>query len=655
MTLEFDSLSLRNFGPYLAVQDLDLRPSERSPVILIHGENTLGKTQLFSALRWCLYGTFLPQQTAAEAGPQVASKFNKKALRAGEAEMAVTLHFTANGEQYTLTRIADSASGAIRVRADLRIGATVIPQGSIGEEIGKLLHPQISEFFMFDGELMQDFYERLSERRERDLIRTSIDQVLGVPALQLASEDVRVLASDSSQRQLRATRGVRDSERLRKEVAALEDRMSSASRDRIALERLIAESLAKLDGVKARVKAVAGLQADAHDQEMYEAQLASAVTGEQRLRADMAGLVSTGWISPLAQKLSELVFQIEAENSRANAKQRTIGEARARVLVLEEQVDGGACPSCGRALPPPGVDTLAQLADARELLGQMEGDGASVDLGRERRIRALVDFETVRRYAEKQAALVEIRALQYHRRQALAEIRDRLKGHSVAGIRALGQEQESLEKAIARARLDLSARGMDLQRQSGELEKARKSLDRLPGAQPRLAVESAFYSYVEELLHATILDFRESTRAEVESAATSMFARLVHDADSYGGLRIGSDYHVDVLDPRGQVRETSEGGRLLVALSLIGALKQSAVRGGPVVLDSPLGRLDLKHRENVLKKWVPTLGTQAVLLVQSGELTVGDARTIFGPLIAHQYRIVRPGSDPEEAIIERVI
>ena len=68
-----------------------------------------------------------------------------------------------------------------------------------------------------------------------------------------------------------------------------------------------------------------------------------------------------------------------------------------------------------------------------------------------------------------------------------------------------------------------------------------------------------------------------------------------------------------------------------LALSLIGALKQAAVRGGPVVLDSPLGRLDLEHRENVLKTWIPALGGQAVLLVQSGELTREAAQSVLGP------------------------
>ncbi len=55
----------------------------------------------------------------------------------------------------------------------------------------------------------------------------------------------------------------------------------------------------------------------------------------------------------------------------------------------------------------------------------------------------------------------------------------------------------------------------------------------------------------------------------------------------------------------------------------------------------------------MLQTWVPELGNQAILLVQSGELTEQQARTIMGNRIGHEYRICRPNDDPEEATIER--
>ena len=57
MTTTIQDLCLKNFGPYRDEHKLDLSVTPNAPVVLIFGENTLGKSQLFSALRWCLYGT----------------------------------------------------------------------------------------------------------------------------------------------------------------------------------------------------------------------------------------------------------------------------------------------------------------------------------------------------------------------------------------------------------------------------------------------------------------------------------------------------------------------------------------------------------------------------------------------------------------------
>lgn len=168
-----------------------------------------------------------------------------------------------------------------------------------------------------------------------------------------------------------------------------------------------------------------------------------------------------------------------------------------------------------------------------------------------------------------------------------------------------------------------------------------------------LAAEAYFFDYVSELVRRTIDRYQERTRREVESTATRMFMKLIRDPEGYEGITIGRDYRLDLVGKRGPAMKTSEGGRQLIALSLIGALKRAAVRGGPVVLDSPLARLDLEHRENVLNSWVPELGSQAILLVQSGELTEEQARTIMGSRIGQAYRIYRPNNDPEEATIER--
>ena len=179
MSLRFLRVTLDDFGPYKGSQSVELSTPDGSPVVLIHGENTLGKTQFFAALRWCLYGTFEPLQSPQQALTELPNRLNRISRREGKSQLGVTIDFVANDEPYRLARTASIEDGRSKVSADLRIGATVVPSSSIDGEIGRLLHPQISEFFLFDAELMKRFYDRLATAGQRALIKSSIEAVLG--------------------------------------------------------------------------------------------------------------------------------------------------------------------------------------------------------------------------------------------------------------------------------------------------------------------------------------------------------------------------------------------------------------------------------------------------------------------------------------------
>lgn len=655
MTLRFESLSLKNFGPYREVNDLSLTTEPDSPVVVIHGENTLGKTSLFRALRWCLYGAPEAGRSAAESARGLADYMNRPARAERETIMQVGMDFSANGQHYHLTRTATFDGGvAPRVTADLRIGADVVQQASIEAEVGRLLHPQISEFFLFDGELLRDFYDRLNSDRERDLLRNSIDSVLGIPALQLASRDVEVMRNDVMTRQTKAMKNRQEAETAKRQLRELKSRQESLEKDRSEIATSLRKAQVSLEDVRERIAAVDDLKADAREMEGLEAQIKGGEAEETALREEMRGLLVRGWLAPASSRLTGALRAVQAKNDAAQLKQADIQAARDRVDLLQKQIKGGNCPRCHQELPPADASTRQDLTVAETELNDLRnaaGDGP--DLNLERRIQSLIDTQTIDSYRDKQSQLNRVVATQYDRSRRLSTIKDRLKDNDAAAIRQLGNEHDRLERAVESYGKRLLRQIDEENKIKAEQNKLAGVLARLGGGQPALAAEAYFFEYASDLVTRTIDRYQERTRAEVESTATAMFMKLIHNPEGYEGITIGRDYRVDLVGKRGPSMKTSEGGRQLIALSLIGALKRAAVRGGPVVLDSPLARLDLQHRENVLNSWVPELGSQAILLVQSGELTEDHARTIMGSRIGQAYRIRRPNNDPEEATIER--
>lgn len=369
--LHFKTLTLENFGPYLGVQHIDLKVSGNSPVIVVYGENTLGKTQLFGALRWCLYGSFESSQVKEAADREVVERLNRLAARSGDNTLRVSLVFTDGQHDYQLTRSATVSGGSAETALDLRVDASVVAAANIAQTIGGLLHPQISDFFLFDAETLKRFYERLNDARERAFIQESIEQVLGVPALQLAQNDVGGLATDALSRQAKTLKAVDEAQKVRARLAALADEDASLEKTRSELFLDLGKAEDELKEVRDRLKTMAGIEADLREQETLEVQARDADREKGALLAEMKTLLANGWITPLAVRLREELRKVEGVNNRAAEGAAELAAAKARVDVLRDQASGGACPTCQQALPLPGREHAQTLAEAEEVWAKM--------------------------------------------------------------------------------------------------------------------------------------------------------------------------------------------------------------------------------------------------------------------------------------------
>ena len=67
--------------------------------------------------------------------------------------------------------------------------------------------------------------------------------------------------------------------------------------------------------------------------------------------------------------------------------------------------------------------------------------------------------------------------------------------------------------------------------------------------------------------------------------------------------------------------DASAGENQVFSFALIAAIARATERGFPIVIDTPLARLDAQHRLNILKYFTEKAGEQVVLLSQDAEVT----------------------------------
>ena len=65
----------------------------------------------------------------------------------------------------------------------------------------------------------------------------------------------------------------------------------------------------------------------------------------------------------------------------------------------------------------------------------------------------------------------------------------------------------------------------------------------------------------------------------------------------------------------------SAGEKQLMVISLLWALAKCSKRKLPVIIDTPLSRLDSNHRETLIKSYFPNASEQTIILSTDSEIT----------------------------------
>ena len=142
-----------------------------------------------------------------------------------------------------------------------------------------------------------------------------------------------------------------------------------------------------------------------------------------------------------------------------------------------------------------------------------------------------------------------------------------------------------------------------------------------------------------DVLIRAIEEYKNQLRERVQESATQLFLAMTTEESEYASLEINQSYGLNIVHTDGR-RELgrSAGAEHVIALALMGALQQNAPLRGPVVMDSPFGRLDPQHTDNVVSA-LPSIADQVVLLIQEGEVSRIQIRELLGSDLSLEYEL----------------
>jgi DNA sulfur modification protein DndD len=648
------SLTLTNFGPYRGEQQISLGGGQ-DPLVLVHGENMSGKTSFLNSVRWLLYGS--AKDRSGRSMP-IRKLLNDDAFAANDlrlsVEAEVRLSMGAVEQTVNLKRQSQAKGGIAVPSADgdfsehlsIDVDGNVVAASEFDDWVNFILPEDISRFFLFDGELLNEYEElvREDETVQATRVKQAIEQILGVPAARNGRTDIAQIHKETRRKYNREAKEHGEAREAAEKLEKLNIEIDRLEEDRAAIGRQSEDAHGDLKGYEAELRRYQDLREDAGRLEEIVREIEGLVASQDDRRIKVQSAAKDLWRDALTPRLRHEIGRLEAEQSEVNEALDEHAQLSRRLNELNASLERATCPTCGQVVPE---ETKARLRTEQDDVNKALADvGPKAD--RERQSELATAISRLRSLAPA-GVISGIRALEgqiqdstvtFHKRERERDkIKDRLRGLDPGAILEYERKQRQTQTRIATLTASIASLDDELATHKAEasrLDRQIKEQD-LPGLRV-LREQARLLEQAEALFDQAIADLISDLRKDVQEAATSIFLQLTTDK-SYKGLQINENYWLTILGPDGrEISVRSAGAEQVVALSLIGALNQLAAQKGPVIMDTPFGRLDRGHRANILR-FVPTLGEQVVLLVHGGEVDRDEDLGEIAKRIDRQYEI----------------
>jgi DNA sulfur modification protein DndD len=364
--MKLRQLTVSNFMPYKEQVSIDFPSDDARNVMIVFGDNMRGKTSLLNALRWGFYGRAVGRHSRPILLPDIV---NRDAALQDDWRIDVFISFDANGHTYELRRSATRRGHVVTptrpedfiVSVHLTRDGSVVTGDQVEPEINQFAPEQVSRFFLFDGELLQEYEELLIEGSEQGRqIKEAIEQVLGVPALIHGRAELGALLRTATKRQSVEMAHIQGLERQAEQTTRLTARLDTFERDLEVLQGKLTKTKAERAGLEDELEGAATVLALKASLDGARASQRIHNETRERKRVERQALLALAWQDLLDARL-------EIKRGFLRTRQEALTEGLKERVRLQSQIDNtrkllktNECPTCGQALGSSRRDDLGR-------------------------------------------------------------------------------------------------------------------------------------------------------------------------------------------------------------------------------------------------------------------------------------------------------
>jgi DNA sulfur modification protein DndD len=643
-----NKIILENYGLYKGIVDFDLTPrvkyNKTRPVILFGGNNGTGKTTLLDAIRLIFYGKSILGNRVSKTDYEyfLRNKIHRsddalhshKFARVGAEFQHVHM---GNVDDYYVER-SWSITSSDKVKEFLIITHNGKAVDNVTDDywrgvMEEIIPERLSQLFFFDGEKIKAIAEDKSSNRA---LAESIKILLGLDIVDRLKADLAIYNS----REVKKISTVDDGrilsnlenaiKRVEQEIVALERNHASIGSDIAGNENEIKKLEQRLDSegavfschrsTKKQEKEALAVQINEVEKHIVEEcettfpfALCPSIVSEfkKRIKIEQKAKQKAYSMHELDSVHQKLIDAFTQNNQKYDGVAKIIDNiflSQKRETVLPENMKI--------------IHDLSNTEEQQLFQWLNDATDRSMPKIKEHGIK-LNELTAQLHKVVKNLAKSPGEAL-------LKPIFEELNAYN----KELGiclQERKQVEKELSSKRNQYAA----LQREKMRLEEKYSTEEQARG---RLKL----VKNVQRALDSYLIKLTEKKIAELRSKVVDCFNHLSRKGDLVSHIEINAKtFQVTLYDHSDNAipkKQLSAGEKQIFAISMLWGLAKTAKRPLPVIIDTPLGRLDSEHRSNLINNYFPEAAHQVILFSTDTEVDNSLYREL-SPNISHCYHL----------------
>ncbi|AIM59987.1 ATPase [Cellulophaga lytica] len=687
--MKFSNIKINNFRQYYNAVNIDLTTDTDQNIVVIGGRNGYGKTNFLLSIVWCLYGekisqiddnfkkeiqkeknysSFMQQSINWTAKRENKDTFSVS-IKVSEIELPELSKLNSNSDSVIITRTFNVTS----MNETLSISDTNSNMEIFDDEADKInfindyiIPIDAAKFVFFDAEKISEI-ANLSIKEEGSFINDALGKILGLDTYDTLIEDIEFYINTLKKEG--ATKN------LQEQIVDKEKAIELSEIDIAKLEEENAEKLKEIDDLKKTIRQYDNLISQHSKQGNSTFDRDSILSEIEKLKAKEFELSERfnelSEIIPLAiltGKLEEVNEHLETQEKNTLLQNSTKENSEKIENFIELLFNKPPEPENSTMSFK---DKLFYYDKAKNLGSELfASNGDYQDLEFEHDLnnseKSLI-YDAINLVSSQSKDLFETTIEEFNKtRIKLAELNKTLSKVDADMedelILDYSSKKETADYNITENNRKIGENNQQINKLKGDIVRLNQQLSFLVkkvdvNAQNKIKIKES-QRYIE-VLNSFLEEQKNKHKDSLEKTILSELKILMHKLGSEENsskfiedvkvtiLASGQGMKITLLDQDdNEIRKESlsSGEKQIYISCLIKAILNESIQSLPIFIDTPLGRLDEEHRDNITKKYYPALSEQVVLFSTNSEITPKRHKDISAN-ISKSYLLFNDGAN----------